>query len=259
MATDQIRQLMQTLANAGYGCVTGEGASMVYVPTPSNASPSGRNGKSDTTSNSQFVNSAAEFPTTDRVDSIDAQCQSERQLSTIQTDTSMDGSSQELRIIEEAQMPVQISERSIDTIDKELTGLSMPEAEALQASRAAIDAIDTEVESHHTNTAPANLTTDTVAKTEAEQPIAGVNGFDASSDPANGACLSFGSTPSWNGFKVGDSVILSYHQTGGRAWVIDPTQYPELGAQPRPNLVPVRCAYTGKAEWYPAGWVRLAT
>ncbi len=258
MATDQIRQLMQSLANAGYGCVTGEGASMVYVPTPSHASPSGRNGKSDTFSNSQFVNLAAEFPTTDGVDSVDAKCQPERQLSTIQTDTSMDGSSQGLRIIEDAQMPVQISERSIDTIDRELTRLSVPKAETLQASRAAIDAIDTEVESHHDNTAPANLTTDGVANTEAEQPIAGVDGFDASAEPANDTCLSCGSTPSWNGFKVGDSVILGYHQTGGRAWVIDPTQYPELGAQPRPNLVPVRCAYTGKAEWYPADWVRFA-
>lgn len=135
----------------------------------------------------------------------------------------------------------------------------MPEAEALQTSHASIDAIDTLGESRHDNTAPANVTTDGVAKTEAEQPIAAVNGFDASSERVNGACLSFGSTPSWNGFKVGDSVILSYHQTGGRAWVIDPTQYPEMGAQPRPNLVPVRCAYTGKAEWYPADWVRLAT
>jgi hypothetical protein len=258
MATDQIRQLMQSLANAGYGCVTGEGASMVYVPTPCHASPSGRNGKSDTFSNGQFVNLAAEFPTTDGVDSVDAKCQPERQLSTIQTDTSMDGSSQGLRIIEDAQMPVQISERRIDTIDRELTRLSVPKAETLQASRAAIDAIDTEVESHHDNTAPANLTTDGVANTEAEQPIAGVDGFDASAEPANDTCLSCGSTPSWNGFKVGDSVILGYHQTGGRAWVIDPTQYPELGAQPRPNLVPVRCAYTGKAEWYPADWVRFA-
>ena len=252
MATDQIRQLMQTLANAGYGCVTGEGASMVYVPTPSNVSPSGRNGKSDTVSNSQFVNSAAEFHATGEVDSIDAACQSERQLATIQTDTSMDDSSQEVRIIEEAQIPVQISEESIDTIDRKLTELSVPETEILQASCTSIDAIDREVESRHENTAPANLTTDTLTKSEAEQPIAGVNGVDASSEPANGACLSFGSTPSWNGFKVGDSVILSYHQTGGRAWVIDPTQYPELGAQPRPNLVPVRCAYTGKVEWYPA-------
>jgi hypothetical protein len=259
MATDQIRQLMQTLANAGYGCVTGEGASMVYVPTPSNASPSGRNGKSDTTSNSQFVNSAAEFPTTDRVDSIDAQCQSERQLSTIQTDTSMDGSSQELRIIEEAHMPVQISEESIDTIDRELTELSVPGTEVLQASCTSIDAIDREVESCHENTAPANLITDGVAKTEVDHPITGVDEVDASSEPANGACLSCGSTPSWNGFKVGDSVILSYHQTGGRAWVIDPAQYPEMGAQPRPNLVPVCCTYTGKVEWYPADWVRLAT
>jgi hypothetical protein len=92
-----------------------------------------------------------------------------------------------------------------------------------------------------------------------EQPIAGVDEVDASSEPANGACLSFGSTPTWSRFKVGDSVILSYHQTGGRAWVIDPTQYPELGAQPRPNLVPIRCAYTGKVEWYPVDWVQLAT
>jgi hypothetical protein len=171
----------------------------------------------------------------------------------------MDGSSQELRIIEEAQIPVQISDGSIDTIDRELTELSVPETGVLQASCTSIDAIDMEVESHHENTAPANLTTDTVAKSEAEQPIAGVNGFDASSDPANGACLPFGFTPSWNGFKVGDSVMLSYYQTGGHAWVIDPAQYPELGAQPRPNLVPVRCAYTGKVEWYPADWVRLAT
>ncbi len=259
MATDQIRQLMQTLANAGYGCVTGEGASMVYVPIPSNASPSGRNGKSDTVSNGQFVNSAAEFPATGGVDSIDAACQLKRQLSTIQTDTSMDGSSQGLGIIEEARMPVQISEGSIDTIDRELTELSVPETEVLQASCTSIDAIDMEIESRYENTALANLTTDTVAKSEAEQPIAGVNGFDASSEPANSACLSFGSIPSWSGFKVGDSVILSYHQTGGRAWVIDPTQYPELGAQPRANLVPVRCAYTEKVEWYPADWVRLAT
>ena len=258
MATDQIRQLMQTLANAGYGCVTGEGASMVYVPTPSNAPSSGNKGKGDTASNGQFVNSAAEFPATGGVDSVDAACQLKRQLSTIRADTPMDGSSQELRIIEEAQMPVQISERSIDTIDRELTELSVPETEVLQASRTSIDAIDTLGESRHSNTPPADLTTDGVANTEAKQPIAGVDGFDASAEPANGACLSFGSTPSWNGFKVGDSVILSYHQTGGCAWVIDPTQYPELGA-PRPNLVPVRCAYTGKAEWYPAGWVRLAT
>jgi hypothetical protein len=259
MATDQIRQLMQTLANAGYGCVTGEGASMVYVPTPSHAPSSGRNEEGDTLSNGQFVNSAAEFLVTAGVDSIDAQCQLKRQLSTIQTDTSMDGSSQELGIIEEAQMPVQISERSIDTIDRELTGLSMPEAETMQTSPTSIDAIDTLGENHHTNTPPADLTTDRVANTEAKQSIAGVDGLDASAQRANGACLSCGSTLSWNGFKVGDLVILSYHQTGGRAWVIDPTQYPELGAQPRPNLVPVRCAYTGKAEWYPAGWVRLAT
>lgn len=259
MATDQIRQLMQTLANAGYGCVTGEGASMVYVPTPSNAPSSGRNGKSNTASNDQFVNSAAEFPATGGVESIDAACQLKRQLSTIQTDTSMDGSSQGLGIIEEARMPVQISEGSIDTIDRELTELSVPETEVLQASCTSIDAIDTGVESRHSNTPPANLTTDEVANTEAEQPIAGVDGLDASAEPANGACLSCGSTPSWNGFKVNDSVILSYHQTGGRAWVIDPTQYPEMGAQPRPNLVPVRCAYTGKVEWYPADWARLAT
>jgi DNA primase len=259
MATDQIRQLMQTLANAGYGCVTGEGASMVYVSTLSNASPSGSNGGSDTTSNDQFVNLVAEFPATGGVDSIDAECQLKRQLSTAQTDTSVDDSSQELRTTEEAQMPVQISEESIDTIDRELTDLSVPETEVLQASCTSIDTIDMEVESRHENTAPANLTTDRVAKTEVEQPIAGIDGFDASSEPANGACLSFSSTPSWSGFKVGDSVILSYHQTGGRAWVIDPTQYLELGAQPRPNLVPVRCAYTGKVEWYPANWVRLAT
>lgn len=232
---------------------------MVYVSTPSHASPSGRNGEGDTVSNSQFVNSAGKFPATGGVDSIDVECQLKRQLSTIQTDTLMDGSSQELRIIEEAQMPVQISDGSIDTIDRELTELSVLETEVLQASCTSIDAIDTEIESCYDNTAPANLTTDGVAKTEAEQAIAGVDGLDASAEPANGACLSFGSTPSWNGFKVNDSVILSYHQTGGRAWVIDPTQYPELGAQPRPNLVPVRCAYTGKAEWYPAGWVRLAT
>jgi hypothetical protein len=259
MATDQIRQLMQTLANAGYGCVTGEGASMVYVPTPSNALPSGKNGRGNTVSNRQLVNPAAEFPTRGGVDSIDAECQLERQLSTIQTDTPMDSSSQGLRIIKEAQTPVLASEGSIDTIDRELTELSILEAEVLQTSHASIDAIDTRVESRHDNTAPANLITDGVAKTEAEQPIAGVDGFDASSERANDACLSFGSTPSWNGFRVGDSVMLNYHQTGGRAWVIDPTQYPELDAQPRPNLVPVRCAYTGKPEWYPIGWVRLAT
>jgi hypothetical protein len=206
-----------------------------------------------------LVNPAAEFPTTGGVDSIDAECQLERQLSTIQTDTPTDSSSQGLRIIKEAQTPVVTSEGSIDTIDRELTELSILEAEALQTSHASIDAIDTRVESRHDNTAPANLITDGVAKTEAEQPIAGVDGFDASSEQANDACLSFGSTPSWNGFRVGDSVMLNYHQTGGRAWVIDPTQYPELDAQPRPNLVPVRCAYTGKPEWYPIGWVRLAT
>jgi hypothetical protein len=232
---------------------------MVYVSTLSNASPSGSNGESDTASNGQFVNSTTEFPATAGVDSIDAACQLKRQLSTIQTDTSMDVSSQGLRIIEDAQMPVQISEESIDTIDRELTGLSMPVTEVLQASCTSIDAIDTEIENRPENTPPANPTTDRVAKTEVEQPIAGVNGFDASSEPANGACLSFGSTPSWSGFKVGDSVMLSYHQTGGRAWVIDPAQYPELGAQPRHNLVPVRCAYTGKVEWYPVEWVRLAT
>ncbi len=232
---------------------------MAYVPTPSNASPSGSNGESDTASNGQFVNSTTEFPATAGVDSIDAACQLKRQLSTIQMDTLMDVSSQGLRIIEDAQMPVQISEESIDTIDRELTALSVPETEVLQASCTSIDTIDMEVERRHENTAPANLTTDTAAKTEAEQPIAGIDGFDASSEPVNGACLSFGSTPSWSGFKVGDSVILSYHQTGGRAWVIDPTQYPELGAQPQHNLVPVRCAYTGKVEWYPVDWVRLAT
>lgn len=155
-------------------------------------------------------------------------------------------------------MPVQISKRSIDTIDRKLTRLSMPEAEALQSAHAAIDAIDTLGESHYDNTVPANLITDGVAKSEVEQPVAGVDEVDASSEPANGACLSFG-TPSWNGFNVGDSVMLSYHQTGGRAWIIDPAQYPELGAQPRLNLVPVRCADTGKPEWYPAAWVRLAT
>jgi hypothetical protein len=222
-------------------------------------SPSSSNGESDTASNGQFVNSTTEFPATGEVDSIDAECQLKRQLSTAQTDTSVDDSSQELRTTEEAQMPVLISEESIDTIDRELTGLSMPETEVLQASRASIDAIDTEIESRPGNTPPANPTTDRVAKTGVEEPIAGVDEVDAFSEPANGACLSFGSTPSWNGFKVGDSVILSYHQTGGRAWVIDPTQYPELSAQPRPNLVPVRCAYTGKVEWYPADWVRLAT
>jgi hypothetical protein len=168
MATDQIRQLMQTLANAGYGCVTGEGASMVYVSTLSNASPSGSNGGSDTTSNDQFVNLVAEFPATGGVDSIDAECQLKRQLSTAQTDTSVDDSSQELRTTEEAQMPVLISEESVDTIDRELTGLSMPETEALQASRASIDAIDTEIENRLENTPPANTTTDRV-----EQPIAG--------------------------------------------------------------------------------------
>lgn len=259
MATDQIRQLMQTLANAGYGCVTGEGASIVYVPTPSNASPSGRNEEGNISSNDQFVNSAAEFPTTDRVDSIDAEGQLKRQLSTAQTDASEDESSQELRAIEDSQMPVLTSEGGIDTIGRELTELSMLETEAVQSSRTSIDPIDTEVESRPENTPPANPTTGRVAKTEVNHPIAGVDGVDASSESANGACLSFGSTPSWNGFKVGDSVMLSYHQTGGRAWVIDPAQYPELGVQPRPNLVPVRCAYTGKAEWYPADWVRLAT
>ena len=65
-------------------------------------------------------------------------------------------------------MPVLISEESVDTIDRELTGLSMPETEVLQASRASIDAIDTEIENRLENTPPANTTTDRV-----EQPIAG--------------------------------------------------------------------------------------
>ncbi|UIE38596.1 DUF3987 domain-containing protein [Leptodesmis sichuanensis] len=34
MATDQIRQLMKTLANTGYGSIRGEGAEMTYVPVP---------------------------------------------------------------------------------------------------------------------------------------------------------------------------------------------------------------------------------
>lgn len=260
MATDQIRQLMQTLANAGYGCITGEGASIAYVPISSiNASPSDKNGEDSTPRNCQFVNSVAEFPTTDRVDSIDAACQLKHQLSTIPTDTSEDCLSQELRTTQEVPMPVLISEGEIDTIDTKVTGLSVPEAETLQASCSTTDTIDTGVESHLANTPSANITIDGVVKTQAEKTMVGVNKFEASAEPTNHSCPSIGSTSSWNEFKVGDSVALSYHQTGGRAWVIDPAQYPELGVQPRFDFVPVCCADTGKVEWYPAGWVRLAT
>jgi len=39
MATDQIRQLMETLASAGYGSVQGEGTEMTYIAKPSGQQP----------------------------------------------------------------------------------------------------------------------------------------------------------------------------------------------------------------------------
>lgn len=49
--------------------------------------------------------------------------------------------------------------------------------------------------------------------------------------------------------KVGDLLWLGYEK--GHGSVIDPAQYPEIGKQPNPDMVPVRPANTGKPEWYP--------
>lgn len=339
MATDQIRQLMQTLANAGYGCVTGEGASLAYVPVASHASPLGRNEEDSTLLKCQFVNSLAEVLTTDGVGSIDAECQRQCQLTTIQTgigedcslqetrttdidmvedcssqelgatemeipevcslqevkatemeiledcssqevkatemETSEDCSLQELGMIEmdtledcslqemetaqDVQIPALTTEVEIDTIDQELTVLSIPETQVIQASHSSIDEIDAEVECFSENPSPADINNDEVAKIEVKQSIAEADGVEASSEPVNDECLSVDSTSSWNGFKVGELVMLSYHKTEGRAWIVDPAQYPELGVQPQPNYVPICCVETRKVEWHPAAWVRLAT
>jgi len=57
----------------------------------------------------------------------------------------------------------------------------------------------------------------------------------------------------WCGYQVGDSVTLGYG--GGQAFVIDPSHYPELGAQPTPDTVPVYSGTTEKPKWHPALWV----
>lgn len=237
MATDQIRHLMNTLADTGYGCTIGEGPQMVYIPIPSNASSQGRNGEDELLSHCQFVNSVAEEAATTKVESVESWRQSERQLSTLQIE---EPRTFEIGLTLEVTSESDIN--TIDAIDTEMTAGSIPTTKTPSASQPTDDTIDTVVGSSHKNTLPINLTVDRT---------------DATSDLTSLSARP--SIPSWNGFKVGDSVMLSYHQAGRDASVIDPAQYPEIGAQPQADYVPVLPTNTEKPEWYPAAWIHLTT
>ncbi len=81
-AIEQIRTLMQTLAENGYGRTIGVGSDMVYIPVAANNSPQAWDEPSEALENCQFVNSTVQKPVKTAINSVDAPRQSGCQLST---------------------------------------------------------------------------------------------------------------------------------------------------------------------------------
>lgn len=228
MATPSIRQMMQTLADTGYGQIVGEGTQIVYIPSLSDALPPDKNDEDNSAClPCQLVNPAPESDTATEVELVDLGCQSQSQLLTAQPNEVEDDLPSKL---ENGLIPKLTN--TIDKIDTELTTASTTITKTLQASDATDDTIDT------LGDCDKNSSTNLV-----------VEGLLATAIPL----------PSWDGFKVGDLVRLSYHQSSESASVIDPAQYLEMGVQPQPDYIPVWSTNTGQPEWYPAAWVRLAT
>ncbi|MBD1919541.1 DUF3987 domain-containing protein [Microcoleus sp. FACHB-831] len=254
MANEQIRQLMQTLASAGYGRIVGKESQMVYIPLPVNTSSQDKKGEDRSGSSCQFVSSVTKYAVMTKVGSVDRNCHSECQLSTVRTDTSEDGSPSEIS----GQGLTSISKDSIskiDAIDTPLAEVSMPEPPIRQGFQVSVDTIDTN-EGTHKKSALSDLSI-------IEMTSSKIDVSDATFEREQDAHISLSdtdtSTPSWKGFKVGERVMLSYYRIGVSAAVIDPAQHPKMAAQPGSDYVPIMPTDTGRPEWYPAAWVRSAT
>ncbi len=158
---------MQTLAELGYGRITGIGSDMVYIPVAANNSPQAWDETNKALENCQFVNSVAQQPVitvNERVEAVDALSQLDCQLSTepfLEPEQFPQVTNQEL-IEPKVAKVAPLEERSfdseldwvvlasdsvvpvdeIDIIDTPLTGVSTVETEIQQGSQDSIDAID---------------------------------------------------------------------------------------------------------------------
>lgn len=167
-AIEQIRALMQTLAELGYGRITGVGSDMVYIPVAVNNSPQAWDETNKALENCQFVNSVAQqsaITVSDRVDAVDAPRQSGCQLSTepfLEQEQLPQVTNQEqlepkvakvdpppgegafdsgldwVALASDSVVPVD----EIDIIDTPLTGVSTVETEIQHGSQDSIDTID---------------------------------------------------------------------------------------------------------------------
>ncbi len=164
-AIEQIRTLMQTLADAGYGRTIGVGSDMVYVPVAASNTPQAWDEPSDALENCQFVNSNAQKPVRAAINSVDAPCQSGCQLSTepflaqeqlpqvahdelLESkvakvdpppgEEAFDSGLDWVALASDSVVPVD----EIDIIDTPLTGVSNVETEIQQGSQDSIDTID---------------------------------------------------------------------------------------------------------------------
>lgn len=160
-AIEQIRALMQTLADAGYGRTIGVGSDMLYVPVAANNSPQAWDETNNALENCQFVNSIAQQPVTtvsDRVEAVDASSQSDCQLSTEllqkQSHLPLPKDEERLELVKVNPPPggeslkhelissALSNDDQVDTVDRQLTSLSTAEIELEQVSPPAIDTID---------------------------------------------------------------------------------------------------------------------
>uniref|UniRef100_UPI0035936BFB DUF3987 domain-containing protein n=1 Tax=Nostoc sp. TaxID=1180 RepID=UPI0035936BFB len=164
-AIEQIRALMQTLAELGYGRTIGVGSDMVYVPVAANNSPQVWDESSDALENCQFVNSIVQKPVRTAINSVDAPRQSGCQLSTepfLEQEQLPQVTNQEqlepkvakvepppgegafnsgldwVALASDSVVPVD----EIDIIDTPLTAVSKVETERQQGSQDSIDTID---------------------------------------------------------------------------------------------------------------------
>lgn len=186
-AIEQIRTLMKTLADAGYGRIIGIGSDMVYVPVATNNSPQAWDETNNALENCQFVNSVAQKPVTtvsDRVEAVDALSQSDCQLSTdlLQKQSHLplpkDEERLELELLKVNPLPGGASlkhelissalsnDDQVDTVDRQLTFLSTAEIELQQVSPPAIDTID----ASNTNSHLAADAEDAISNIEVELP-----------------------------------------------------------------------------------------
>lgn len=164
-AIEQIRALMQTLADAGYGRTIGVGSDMLYIPVAANNSPQAWDEPSEALENCQFVNSTVQKPVRTAISSVDAPRQSGCQLSTepflVQEqlpqvardelleskvakvepppgEGAFDSGLDWVALASDLVVPVE----EIDIIDTPLTEVSTVETEIQQVSQDSIDTID---------------------------------------------------------------------------------------------------------------------